>query len=75
MSEIKLPSISMNLENSSDLNSSRNILGLKRELCDISSIKCGFKDVLEPAKKLKKMEEQAYIMEEHEIYHKFLLMN
>ena len=74
MSELKLPSVFMN-QNASDLNLGGNILGFKRELCDICSFKCGFKDVLEPAKKLKKIQEQAYIKEDHEIYRKFLLMN
>ena len=74
MSDLKLPSIFMN-QTTSDQKLSQNILGFKRELRDISSFKCWFKDVLEPAKKLKKIEEQAYIKEDHEIHHKFLLMN
>jgi hypothetical protein len=41
----------------------------------MSDFKFGFRDVLEPAKKQKKLEEQALAQEEKEIHHRFLLMN
>ena len=54
---IKLPSISANEEFSKG--SIHDTIGVKRLICDMSQFKFGFRDVLEPAKKQKKMELQA----------------
>ena len=50
----KLPSIMMQQE---DLTSGQDVQGTKRQLCNMSDFKFGFRDVLEPAKKQKKLEE------------------
>ena len=58
-----------------DQTSGKLAQGAKRQCCCMSDFKFGFRDVLEPAKKQKKLEEQALAQEEKEIHHRFLLMN